>query len=334
MPFVIVSLGMNRNYRWLACSIVLTIVAYGLWIGYQDHKQIVAAIGKIGVQGFLVLCLLSSFNYALRYLRWKYFLKQLGDEVGVWEGLMCYISGFALTTTPAKAGEVVRSLYFKRRHGINYSHTLSCLLTERIMDALVSVLLGALALYAFEKVRWVGVAFTLCIIVVFIFISYNDLFLRLLERLRVIKLEAFSRLLDSVPVFLARAKKLFRPRPFTIGMIIGLIAWSAEGIAFAWLAQKLGGEASPLLYVSIFCIALVVGGLTFLPGGLGGTEVVLYMLAVASGLGSAEALAATLLIRLATLWYAVFLGLLSILWLESNDVNYELNDSSTSRSDC
>ena len=326
--FVIVSVDMNKNYRWLAYSIVLTILAYGFWIGYQDHQQIVAAIGKVGVQGFLVLFLLPSFNYAMRYLRWNYFLKQLGDEVGVWEGLMCYISGFALTTTPAKAGEVVRSLYFKRRHGINYSHTLSCLLTERIMDALVSVLVGSLALYAFEKVRWVGVVFTLCIIVVVVFISYNELFLRFVDRLRVIKLQAFNRLLDSVPVFLARAKKLFRPKPFSIGMIIGLIAWSAEGLAFGLLVQTLGGEASLLLYMSIFCIALVVGALTFLPGGLGGTEVVLYMLTVASGLGSAEALTATLLIRLATLWYAVFLGLMSILWLESNGVNYELNDSS------
>ena len=96
---------------------------------------------------------------------------------------------------------------------------------------------------------------------------------------------------------------------------------------------SVGGQASPLLYISIFCIALVVGGLTFLPGGLGGTEVILYMLTVASGMGSTEALAATLLIRLATLWYAVVLGLLSILWLESAKVNHDMDDASNRDAD-
>ena len=324
---------MNKNFRWLVFTIVITIVAYGFWIAYQDHEEIYAAIGKIGVQGFLFLCLFSSFNYAMRYLRWNYLLKQLGDEVGFQEGVMCYISGFALTTTPAKAGEALRSLYFKRRQGIGYPHTLSCLLAERIMDALASLLLGTMALYFFENVRWFGAAFTACFLVVVFFIIYHELLIRLLDRLRVIKLKIFNRLLDAVPVFLARAKQLFRPGPFSAGLAIGLIAWSAEGIAFAWLVGELGGQASPLLYISIFCIALVVGALTFLPGGLGSTEVVLYMLTVATGLGGAEALTATLLIRLATLWYAVFLGLLSILWLESNDVIYESGDSSERSSD-
>lgn len=312
---------MNKQFRWLAYTVIISIVVCGFWIGVEDQKKIFDAIGKIGVLGFLFLCLFSTFNYAMRYLRWKYFLNQLGDQIEFWDGLLCYISGFALTTTPAKAGEAVRSVYFKQRQGIAYSHTLSCLLTERAIDALVSALVGILALYTFEKVRWIGVAFTLCIVVVVILISHHDMLVRMINWMRVIKVQAFSRILDAVTVFLARAKDLFMPRPFTLGMIIGLIAWSAEGIAFAWLVQQLGGQASPLLYMSIFCIALIVGSLTLLPGGLGGTEIVLYMLTVASGLGSAEALTASLLIRLATLWYAVFLGILSMLWLGSNDEN-------------
>jgi uncharacterized protein (TIRG00374 family) len=63
-------------------------------------------------------------------------------------------------------------------------------------------------------------------------------------------------------------------------------------------------------------IAIVAGALTFVPGGLGGTEVVLYMLCLTTGMGDSEAVAATLLIRLATLWYAVALGLAALLWFE------------------
>jgi uncharacterized protein (TIRG00374 family) len=307
---------MTNNFRWLWCSVVLLIATLGFWVGYQDREQIVAALRQIGVQGFLFLCLFSSFNYGLRYLRWNSMLKQLGDKVGFWESLMCYLSGFALTMTPAKAGEAVRGLYYKRRQGVDYSHTLACLLTERIMDALVAVLIGSLALYTFEQVRWIGVASNLCVVLAVILFSHQALLLRLIDILRVIKVQLLQKLLNVLPVFLARAGELFRPRPFTLGTVVGVIAWSAEGFAFAWLAHELGGPGSTILYMSIFSVAMVVGALTFLPGGLGGTEFVLYMLAVATGMGSTEALTATILIRLATLWYAVFLGLLSLLWLE------------------
>lgn len=68
--------------------------------------------------------------------------------------------------------------------------------------------------------------------------------------------------------------------------------------------------------MSIFALAMVAGALTFMPGGLGSAEVVLYVLMKTTGMGEAEAITATLLCRLATLWFAVVLGLLSVLWLE------------------
>jgi len=308
---------MNKNFRWLAYSVVVTILASGAWIGYQDHEAIFAAVGRVGLRGFVFLCLFSSANYALRFLRWQYLMRQLGDVAGLKDGVLCYFSGFALTTTPAKAGEAVRALYFWRRLGIRYSHTLSCLLTERVMDLLSAVLVGSLALYMFSNLRWIGVVLTVGVAGVVLFIGYHERLLGYLDWLRVVRWGWYNRLLDGVPVFLARAKHQFRPRPFTVGMVIGMVAWSVEGMAFAWLVQRLGGEASVLLYVSVFAIALVVGALTFLPGGLGSTEAVLYGLLVALGLGSTEAVAATLLIRLATLWYAVVLGLVAVLLLES-----------------
>jgi uncharacterized protein (TIRG00374 family) len=191
-----------------------------------------------------------------------------------------------------------------------------------MMDALSAVLIGSLALYAFENVRWIGAAFTLCIFVVVVLISHQKILLRMVYLFRFLKFKFLQRLLDIVPEFLARTKKILQPLPFTTGLIIALAAWATEGVAFAWLAQELGGQGSVLLYISIFSVAIVAGALTFVPGGLGGTEVVLYMLAVATGMGEAEALTATILIRLTTLWYAVILGSISLLWLESHPLSY------------
>ena len=309
---------MHKHVRYLVFSVVLTIAGFGIWIAYEDHQQIFTAIGLIGWDGFLLLCCFSLLNYGLRYLRWRWLLKQLGDHPRGWDNLLCYISGYALTTTPAKAGEAIRCLYIHRRHGIHHGHTLAAILAERTTDAVSTMLIAVLALYSFQQMRWVGLAFTAFIVAVVMVVSVPDWLLRITKRLRIIRIGLLQRLLDLIPVFLARSAHLFTTRPFVGAVGFGFIAWSCEASAFAWLAHQLGGEASTLLYMSIFAIAMVAGALTFMPGGLGGAEVVLYVLMIATGMGGAEAIAATLLCRLATLWFAVLLGLLSILWLELN----------------
>jgi uncharacterized protein (TIRG00374 family) len=53
--------------------------------------------------------------------------------------------------------------------------------------------------------------------------------------------------------------------------------------------------------------------LSFLPGGLGGAEAVMISLLVLQGMTTPAAVAATVFIRLATLWFAVCLGLIALL---------------------
>jgi uncharacterized protein (TIRG00374 family) len=307
-----------KNYRYLTYSIVLTILGFGIWIAFEDYEKILASIQSIGWKGFIFICIFSLVNYALRYLRWTLLLRRLGDHFPLIDGLRCYIAGFALTTTPGKAGEAIRSIYFYRRHRIHHGHTLAAFLSERASDALASVLLASLAFYTFENMRWLGVGFSAAIFVLMLLVNKPALLLLISEKFRFIKAAFIQRLLDMVPVFLARAADLFSIRALGPGIIIGLMSWSAEAFAFAWLAHHLGGEASTLLYMSIFAVAMVAGAATFLPGGLGGTETVMFLSLKLTGMGEVEALTVTLLCRLATLWFAVGLGLLSLLWLENN----------------
>ncbi len=311
------SLQLTPHFRWVIICAALTLALIGLWVGYGERERNLSSLALIGWGGFGFLCLLSTLNYALRYLRWNYLLKRFGHSAPTPDKLLCYLSGFALTTTPAKSGEVVRSYYFKLRHGIPYSHSLPSLFTERLMDALACLLLGTLALYTFENVRWIGALFSAAVAVVVLLVTHRKLLLFLANSLRIVRLKLLHALLDQLPILLQRTGTLLSPRSFTLGFLVGILAWSTEGFAFAWLARELGGEGSIVLYMSIFCIAVIAGAMTFVPGGLGGTEVVMYLLCVATGMGEFEAITATIVIRLATLWYAVACGLLALLCLES-----------------
>jgi len=284
----------------------------------KDYRAIFLSIQQIGWQGLAFVCVFSLVNYALRYLRWIFLLRHLGDRFPFIDGMICYFGGFALTTTPGKAGEAIRSIYFHRRYQTPSAHTLAAFLTERASDALASIILAIIAIYTFKDMRWLGAGFTVAIFVVVLMINKPTLLMKVIGNIRHIKSKVIQSVVDQIPIFLARTSSLLSIKMLGIGIMIALVSWSAEGYGFSWLAHRLGGEASTLLYISIFAIAMIAGAVTFLPGGLGGTEAVMYILLKLTGMGDSEAWTTTLICRLATLWFAVMLGVISLIWLENN----------------
>jgi uncharacterized protein (TIRG00374 family) len=99
------------------------------------------------------------------------------------------------------------------------------------------------------------------------------------------------------------------------GTAIGVISWSGECIAFFLVLSGLGIDDSwSLLLIATFVLGVssLAGGISMLPGGLGVADAsvaaMLLVLVDDPGMTDAVAVAATLLIRFATLWFAVLLG--------------------------
>ncbi len=101
-----------------------------------------------------------------------------------------------------------------------------------------------------------------------------------------------------------------------MGLALGLIAWGAEGVAFHIILRSLDVPISLALAVGIYAVSVLAGALSFIPGGLGSTEAVMGVLLVLVGVDTATAVAATLVWRLATLWFAVAIGLVVVAGLE------------------
>jgi len=92
----------------------------------------------------------------------------------------------------------------------------------------------------------------------------------------------------------------------------GVIAWTAEAVALYCLLHMLGFDVSLLSAIFIYGFSLVIGGITLLPGGLGGAEVTMLQLLILNDVTASAAVAVTIVIRLTTLWFSVFLGLCAL----------------------
>jgi len=289
------------------------IAAIGLYFGamfFGDFRETGAAIINLGMAGWAVILALSLFNYGLRYLRWDWYLKKLsGVSVQQRLHLAYYVSGFALSTTPGKAGETVRSLYLKR-HGISYNNTISTFFVERFQDLLAIVLLSTAAALLFKGY---GILVGVSAVVVFasLPVLHSQLVINRLTQLSSRLPDKFARLTQHVIDLLQSSAVLLKNKELLGGIVLGILAWGAEGIGFWFLLSKLGQDVNLVAAVSIYGIAVLVGAISFLPGGLGSTEAVMGLLLISSGVPEPVAIAATLICRIATLWFAVFLGVIA-----------------------
>jgi uncharacterized protein (TIRG00374 family) len=306
-------LRLNR-FSFLVYSIVIAVLGYGIWAGMNDGEKIAEAVSRVGISGLLFLCALSILNYFLRYLRWYFMLRHLGDKPAFGDGLVCYWAGFALTTTPGKAGETIRCLYFNTRHGINNAHSLAVFLLDRLSDLVPALLMSTAALFYFPHLHWIGWSMLLLVIAVMLAIYKPILFLSVSARLEKVSPVLLRKFFLAAPQFFEKSADLMSMKIFLPASILGLVSWSAEAYGFSWLATLLGAQADTLVLMGIFFLAMMAGVIT--PGGLGGTEVVMASLLMAVGLDASAAFVVSLICRVATLWLSVVIGLMSMLWLQ------------------
>lgn len=135
--------------RKLLPFVTLILLGYLAWASLSDFDAVVSAVQTVGFGGILIICLFSLMNYGLRFLRWQWYLNRLGASVPPGNSLTYYLAGFALTTTPGKAGEAVRSLYLKD-HGVSYHASLAALFAEHIADILAVTAIAAAGLTVFS----------------------------------------------------------------------------------------------------------------------------------------------------------------------------------------
>lgn len=300
---------MERFQKPILLSILAGIALYLVAMFLGDFHATKDAILQVGLAGWAVILGLSAFNYALRYWRWEWYLHKLA-QVRIphrWH-LAYYFCGFALSTTPGKAGETVRSLYLKR-HGITYAHTLSTFFVERFLDLLSIVLISCAAAFLFDGYGPV-VVITGLVVFASLPILHSPLLVSALGKLSTRYQGRVGQALEHMGTLLKSSAVLLKNRELLVGLLTGVLAWFAEAIGFWYLLHVLGQDVSPLMAVSIYGVAVLVGAISFLPGGLGGTEAVMTLLLISLGVDKSVALAATLICRIATLWFAVFIGII------------------------
>lgn len=256
---------------------------------------------------------LCGLNYVLRGWRWRMWMAHYGRHFGRWQGLRLYVAGYAFTPTPGNVGEAVRGLMLAREP-LSAAQGLAIFGAERLADLLCLLLLCVPALLWGMSQGWgpmvlaaVGAVAT---------VSMVGALLMGAAALAVMGLGlwavARARPLARVG-WLAEAWGCLALRP-AAWISLTLVAWAAQGAALWLLCRAVGVDLPVLLASGFYALAMVAGAVSVLPAGLGGTEAALTGLLVVFGVSAALALAVTVTARMLTLWLAVGLGVVALVY--------------------
>ena len=306
----------RRVLLFLGIAVVLYL-ALAMWAGGPELLHTLRHFHPMLVVYIFGAVLL---NYALRFLKWQYYLRVQKISLPISESLVIFVSAFSMAVTPGKVGELLKAELVKERTGIPRRRTIPIVFAERITDLLGLLVLagiGALTLPLPMRVAGVSTAFVLWIAAA---VPFALLFVLMVAPLA----RGLIRLLERLPVMGSHAHKLeetydaMRPLITPVRLFymtaLSVLSWGGECLAYYLVWSALPGLLGPWQAAFIYAFSTLAGVVT--PGGLGPTELftVALPIAMAPGVTRQAAVAATGLIRAATLWFAVILGLLALVY--------------------
>ncbi len=301
---------------WRKVLVYGVMLAFAVWCGLAFRRDIAQIDLAPLAQGWPAVALagaLSLFNYLMRVVRWHAYLRRLGHVLPWRFVALTFMSGFAFTLSPGKLGEMVRARYYQPK-GIALSAVTGAFFVERLLDLVVMILLAAVVLTELQAYRaffWVAVALVFGLLISVAVVPWQSVAERLLGGSRSGGLQAAA----GIARMLASARQFLSPGMLAVGLLTGVLAWSAEAVGLKVVADVIAPvHMSVPAAMGIYAIAIIVGALSFLPGGLGSTEAVMAALLAAHGYSMPQAILLTLVCRLLTLWLAVLIGWLCV-WL-------------------
>ncbi len=294
-------------------AMLFAVAVYGGFAIWRGLGKMGEQLGAFHWWAFGAACALALGNYLSRWLKWEFYLARLGIRgVSKVDSLLTFLSGFVFTVTPGKVGEVFKSVVLFEIAGVPVARTAPIVIADRITDVIgvvVLIVLGSLGFSGGLVWAGAGMAAVLVLLVVVSNRALSTSIIGLVERLP----GPFRRIGPKLHEAYDSLATLVRPENLVFPTLLSIGAWALECAALWIILLGFGQSTSLGLSTFFYATSTLAGALVPVPGGLGVTETSLQgQMQELGHVGPATATAAMILVRFATLWFAVLLGFLAL----------------------
>jgi glycosyltransferase 2 family protein len=304
--YLIAALGISALFLWLALRRVnwadFLVTIQGAQIGYL----------AIGV-------LISATSIFGRAIRWGVLIgseKKTSPITMYWATSAGYMGNNVL---PARSGDVIRSYLLGRKEGLSFWWVLATTLTERVIDALVLILLGLILIplvgnlpgWLWSAMRGVGVFGVAALLILFVSPLLEKPIHQIIGHLPIPAVWQ-GRIDGLAGQFILGAKAFLHPLRAGGFLLLTAVVWSLDGIGATIVAHGLHVALTfPQALVLLIALGLS-SSIPSTPGYVGVYQLVAVTIMPLFGINQGQALAFILTSQVLTLLLTLCLGLVGL----------------------
>jgi len=290
-------------------TFLIAIILFGAIIYFSNITKVIEVLSKSNVY-FIVLALISGvILIVLKSFRWKFMLTFINVHASFYNAFSSFNAALFLgNITPGRLLEPIRGYLLKLKMKCSFSETTLLVVAERVIDILIYIVFSIITIEIVKtqlpeniariSLITLSAAFVISVIGLFVLNSkkFTLKFFTLISKFPIVKkfrnkISSFSKKFSSAFYKIMSVKKL------TLTLVITCIIWIFEGLVLYFALLSIGIQLSILVCIGFVCLSILIGLLSFLPGGLGSTEVVLILLISSLNISLPESTAAVIVYR-------------------------------------
>jgi glycosyltransferase 2 family protein len=304
----------SKYKKKILISIFFGAIVYLVFSIYADFDKLISAFGNFNWLWLPLILTLSFLNYIFRFLKWHYYLNILDIKLSYKKSFLIFLSAFTMSVTPGKLGEILKSYLLKEENNTPVSKSAPIVLAERLTDFVSIVMLCMIGSYVFNYGQILILIIGIVFLATIILLSLRTVSLKIISFFE--KINFLKRHIQKIHIAYDSIYLMIRFKPLLVATLISLISWFFECLGFYVVIKVFtlsgGPDVSILSATFIYAFSTLIGAIAMLPGGVGLTEASLTGLLVLSNIPKNISVASTIIIRLATLWFAVLVGIIAI----------------------
>ncbi|MDP3742253.1 MAG: lysylphosphatidylglycerol synthase transmembrane domain-containing protein [Candidatus Micrarchaeota archaeon] len=286
----------KKHLGFIAIIVILAVVLY-FASQYIDLTQTMDVLLKANLFLLGAALVLETVSMALKTLKWKTLVAEINPNINFTELFKIQSLGIAVSNiTPARVGEATKVFYLEK-YGVKKRITLLTILWEHLFDIIAILMFTTLVASTYGSILFGFLILALLLIV----IAYKADF--------VVKKLSHIKQLGFLSEFTLHT---FKKKPLATALVIALGAWLAELTAVSLAFKAVGIDLPYTEVIGSYAIAIIIGLVSTVPGGLGSLDATMFLLLKESA-PAATLAAAVIAARIVTIGWIYILGGLSAL---------------------
>jgi len=292
-------------------SIIITVIIYLALSIYGDFNLVLKTLKEFQWKYFPLILLVIYTTFLLKFVKWQYYLNYLNVKIQLGLSFKIFMASLVMSITPGKIGDLIKSYMLKESNGTPVNSTIPIVFAERVTEFVSLLFLVILGLNLFNQSIIIVIISLFSIIILFILLFNNRITNRIINLLS--KSKTLEKYIDPILLTISNSKILLRPKPFLLMFFLSFIIWIIEAFGFYLILIQFNIDFSAMWSFFTYLFSIFIGSVSMLPAGLGITDGSLTFLLEKNGFSKEIAVSATLLVRIATLWFALIIGVIGMI---------------------